>query len=627
MIQCLFGADLCPKDSITDALGQPRNVHADPDGDDDPSLANEADNAAQFAMTVGQIIVYKVSKHSVACPLQVGMGMGMWRLHRSRKILDLLAKTGIAISYAKVLRGNASVAEREIAAMKAQDAARATSSLAPQAVVGAVIPGNLLVGGEMPEFAADNIDLNDADISGKGGSHFTQIAGSQRQPCNMVLAAAAGEPLDIGKRCSIAGIDVPGLHAETPGMVPFMQNKVDQLNLLPDGVTKQHLVRFAGPAEDCDAKHGDSGRPRAESAAWLKAANQGVQEARDLLLVRAIADAENPGSMPSTKPYVQAVHTSGERPNTLSACLRLPILKQVAHTPASVWTTFHKCSAVADACRPGEHGSFGCTYDQQIYAVAIETQIANPGAMKRVFYRLGNEHAKHYLHVCAMRHLSDHGEEEILIDSGAHGETTAASVMEGKNWARSVRAIVSLETAMWRSLWPILQEHAADDELPAAAISACESVATEFRQDPSGSHVEMCGTAITAVQHADLFQRLQQVGRRLPANLQFYLGFFRITEPIWLLDLADDVGDWKLHEAAWLRSVEVWALHDRRNYVRWGLVCCAQIAALPRTHPDLYKKCKSVIFLLSSYGCVTGVTFSSIMLLQTFPRPTIPLRQ
>lgn len=276
MIQCLFGADLCAKDSITDALGQPRNAHADPDGDDDPSLANGADNAAQFAMTVGQIIVYKVSNHSVACPLQVGMGMGIWRLNRSRKILDLLANTGIAISYTKVIRGNASVAEREMAAMKAQDAARATSSLVPQAVVGAVIPGNLLVGGEMPEFAADNVDLNDADISGKGGSHFTQIAGSQRQPCNMVLAAAAGEPLDIGKRRSIAGTEVPGLHAESPGMAPFIQNKVDQLNLLPDGVTKQDLVRFTGPAEDCDAKHGDSGRSRAESAAWLKAASQGV---------------------------------------------------------------------------------------------------------------------------------------------------------------------------------------------------------------------------------------------------------------------------------------------------------------------------------------------------------------
>lgn len=139
-----------------------------PDDDDEPH-GKTKQGLHQKILNIGQNIVYNVSCGQKEKPKHIGTGLLVHHMTRSRQLVTYLHDCGDSISYPTVNRIDSSIAEFQVSRFQENENTFISESLVP---------------GRFIQFAADNFDMLEETLDGKGTLHVTQIAAFQRGPPN-----------------------------------------------------------------------------------------------------------------------------------------------------------------------------------------------------------------------------------------------------------------------------------------------------------------------------------------------------------------------------------------------------------------------------------------------------------
>ena len=123
------------------------------------------DTTRRLSLCFGQDTVHAISKGKTLTPKHVGFGMSIHQATRSRTLVSLLHNDEHSTSYSHVQRVDTTVTKRT------SDKFMKYGNFP--------VPPNLLEG-KVLQFAADNIDIIEETLDGKGTFHATQMVAFQR---------------------------------------------------------------------------------------------------------------------------------------------------------------------------------------------------------------------------------------------------------------------------------------------------------------------------------------------------------------------------------------------------------------------------------------------------------------
>ena len=142
----------------------------DTDIDDSNNTEKDCDEKHhQNILQLCENFVYAASNGRKNTPKHIGTGLLVHHATRSRQLIDFLHSSGDSISYDTVQRITTSIAEKELSRWAENN--------------NTYIPKNL-VQSRFTQFAADNFDIVEETLDGKGTFHVTQMAAFQRGPPN-----------------------------------------------------------------------------------------------------------------------------------------------------------------------------------------------------------------------------------------------------------------------------------------------------------------------------------------------------------------------------------------------------------------------------------------------------------
>jgi len=117
-------------------------------------------------ISIAQDLMYTDNGDKFLTPKHIGMASTLHQATRSKELVNMFHEAGHVMSYREVIK---------------LDTALAMKTLETMDVNGAVVPQNL-VNGHFVHFSADNVDINEYTLDGKGTFHATQVAAWQRGP-------------------------------------------------------------------------------------------------------------------------------------------------------------------------------------------------------------------------------------------------------------------------------------------------------------------------------------------------------------------------------------------------------------------------------------------------------------
>ena len=137
-------------------------------------------------LSISQDIIFAVTNGRKLTPKHVGLGLTVHQATRSKSLVDMLYSAGHSISYDMVRRVDTTLANRSLEVLKSND--------------NIPIPTRI-EHGSFVQFAADNIDLIEETLDGKGTFHATQMIAIQRSTNTQLQD---DDELPIGKAKSLS---------------------------------------------------------------------------------------------------------------------------------------------------------------------------------------------------------------------------------------------------------------------------------------------------------------------------------------------------------------------------------------------------------------------------------------
>lgn len=138
----------------------------DDEVDDDSSIIRSTAKHHLRIMSIAQDLMYTASGDKFLTLKHIGMASALHQATRSKALVNMFHQAGHVMSYREVLK---------------LDTVLAKNTLQSMGHDGAVVPQNL-VKGRFVHFSADNVDINECTLDGKGTFHATQVAAWQRGP-------------------------------------------------------------------------------------------------------------------------------------------------------------------------------------------------------------------------------------------------------------------------------------------------------------------------------------------------------------------------------------------------------------------------------------------------------------
>lgn len=135
--------------------------------DSDIETENVSGKQKTHILSIEQDIIYASSKGRILTPKHIGLGISVHHATRSKSLVQLLHASGHCISYEKVTRIETAIAKQQCDQFKNNDNLFALANI---------------VNSKFVQFAADNIEIIEDTIDGKGTFHATQMAAFQRGP-------------------------------------------------------------------------------------------------------------------------------------------------------------------------------------------------------------------------------------------------------------------------------------------------------------------------------------------------------------------------------------------------------------------------------------------------------------
>ena len=288
-------------------------------------------------LSISQYIIFAVTNGRKLTPKHVGLGLTVHQATRSKSLVDLLYSAGHSISYDMVRRVDTTLANRSLEVLKSNDNIQIPTRIEHDSFV---------------QFAADNIDLIEETLDGKGTFHATQMIAIQRSTNTQLQD---DDELPIGKAKSLS--------------VP------DELHKLK--VAPVSAVRPA-PLFSNDV-----------SLSWYNPGSElfKVGERTDLARILSRLAGSQEQSVPSWTGFNSAIFNDMRAKSNIGY---LPIINAPAHEDNTLWTVIQRCLHISDSLNSGQ--STVLTSDQQLYCKGKELQWANAESCKKLVVRLGSFH-------------------------------------------------------------------------------------------------------------------------------------------------------------------------------------------------------------------------------------------
>lgn len=463
-------------------------------------------------LSIGQDLVFGVCGSKKAPPKHVGLGLSLHEATRSRHLVDLFHRAGHIIGYHHVLQLDTGMAETTLQSMDLE--------------TGAVVPPNL-VPGRFVHFSADNIDINDGTLDGKNTFHATQMAAWQRGP-------AKGNILDNIEASKSATLQVPDVM---------------------DKVCEVHFRR--GSAEP---KFGDVNLQwfQAEEDSGLHASTEAV----DTAFLYSRQNAELKSSWTS---FNQA-HSKINPPRTTTGYM--PIIQAPAHELSTMNTAVVRALHVAKALN---NKYVVMTVDQALFPLLMELKWSVPEYKDILIPRLGGLHISMTFLKVLGQHMSDSGLQQIWEESGILGPNSAEKVMDGKSYAKGIRAHKLTWQALWRLLLPQIQCYleAKDQDMAHRLSEAAEKQDIETLITLLGSE--------SFLTHVSLFLETKDDD----VTFKFWWQYLNMVSILLKFIRAQREGLWDSHLDAFHAMLPYFHRYDHFNYARWGTVYLSEMNQLP----------------------------------------------
>lgn len=495
--------------------------------DDDDDQDPDAD-LHRAILNIGQDIAYQASHRRLAPAKHVGIALAVHQATRSKTLVQLLHAAGHCICYEQMQRIDTSLAKRQMCRFE-ENQVTVSSNLTP---------------GNFVQYAADNIDILEKTLDGKGTFHATQMAVFQNGSLDQA-ATTASLPSPGRKRVLK---DVPeGFHDISPAGMESKSKKL-QPSFPPAGELME-LCRV--------------GQFNPHDLAWLVSRNL----------------HHNHQVIPAWTAYNQQM--TAVKDTTKTVIGHMPIIRAPAHEFDTVWTVILRAKRVSQFL--GQVHTV-ITFDQALYYKAKELTWLRPEECTKVIIRLGGFHTALNFLRCIGQHYADSGLKDIWMDSGLYSDCTAGKILEGKHWKRAVRAHKLTFEALWRCLWPKLAECYPADK---AATKALESIVTCFEKKDVQAATSLLPQVTTHM--IQLAQHLAHFEDGCPENamLVYWMQYMRMVSTLLSFIRAEREGNWSLHLSSLAEMLPWFSVYDHTNYARWAPVYLLDMQHLPTTAPEV----------------------------------------
>ena len=487
-------------------------------------------------LSVAQDLVYIVSNCRKLTPKHVGLGLTLHQATRSKDLVNLFHAAGHCISYNQVRRIDTSIAKSELQSFEDNGNVSVPLNIEP---------------GKFVQFSADNIDIIEETLDGKGTFHATQMVAFQR--------GTKGEmkfDFNMGKEMRL---DVPdSIHTLTaPPQVPVKPR--------PAFANQVNINWY-------DAEEALHNEAAINDLAWA---------------VTRMNDT-NDQKIPFWTGFNQIV---SEKSSEVTSIGYLPILNAPAHDNDTLWTVILRCMKLSDILNQGQ--TTVLTLDEQLYCKAKMLQWSNHEVTGSLLLRLGSFHTALTFMRAIGKHMSDSGLSEVWIESGVFGENTATNNLLAKSYNRTVRAHKLTYEALLRILWPQFLEWLAEQQLQ--IDSSVEErikrlVALVEERDDIDKIVETFNEVKAAMKTSNVLPLMQEFQASRSPTVKYWQQYLDMVSILLHFIRAEREGDWQLHLSAFASMLPWFAIYDHVNYTRWGSVYLADMRQLETSHPDVYEQ-------------------------------------
>ncbi len=527
--------------------------------DDDIDAESVSGKQKTRVLSIAQDIIYASSKGRILTPKHIGLGLSVHHATRSKSLIQMLHASGHCISYEKVTRIETAIAKHQCNQFENND--------------NLFVPDNL-VKLKFVQFAADNIDIIEETIDGKGTFHATQIAAFQRGPAEEVHQP---KPLDGSDR------NLQGMSQEMNKLVESHYNtgKRAARAIFPEDIIIDHFKKSSTVPQAV---------PLVIDLAWL--------------VNRMYCNEVEEKLVPSWTAFNQKISSSTA---VESITGYMPMIPSPATEYDTIWTAISRCRRIAEYLGQ-EHTVI--TVDEGIYCKARELAWCNSDQCQGLILRLGGFHIMlNFLKVIG-KHFEDSGLSDVLVESGVYGESVVGTIMNGKLWNRTVRCHKLTYEALWRVLWPLFVQwmHDSNRTFPESGNEIADTVLNEYAAGDCVRLMEAVSAQIAFVQELETDLNVFQEEKCAFPTFQYWLQYLELVSTLLNFIRAEREGNWELHISSFRRMIPWFAVYDHVNYTRWGLVYLADMTILPITAPTVWEEFKNGNFVVKN----TQKTFNQL---------------
>lgn len=501
--------------------------------DDELELSADKDIHKRILNT-GATILFHTRKSKIVTPKHMATAMLVHHSTRSRKLVDYLYSSGDSVSYDTLRKIDTTIATDQLARFEEN---------------GNVVIPRTLVADRFVQFSADNLDIIEETLDGKGTFHVTQMAAFQRGP-----------PQQLNREASTIG------NAKSLKSIPTELNQLQTAKIGPQRPSPKFAHHEHSEVMQCDTSV--PARARLLDKIWLCARN----------------NSDEKQNVPSWTPFNQKI---SDRDHPQSIVGYLPLIPAPAHDMDTIATVLVRCQAIAKHLGQSK---VVVTFDEALYCKAKELMWHNPDQFRNVVVRLGGFHvALNFLKTIG-QHFKHSGLSEVLHESGVYTELTANKILEGKSWNRAVRAHKLMLESLWRILWSVYEAwrlenvpHDLSDLQPSLKL-----LRDAFAENDETQIKEIVDQTIPKMESAlNDFREFFDVNSE-NATFKFWNEYLELASILLCFVRAERDGNWPLHLEMFKEMLPLMAVYDHSNYTRWGTVYLLDMQQLSETAPTVY---------------------------------------
>lgn len=497
-------------------------------------------------LTIGQDLIYSVSKGRIKTPKHVSLPMTVKNLTGSAQMVNLLNNFGYGIAYSQLLEVETAIAEKQL----------------DKCDNGICLPSNIQPN-VFSVFCWDNNDIMEETLSGKGTTHCTNGIIIQRETGASHPASSAYSQQRSQRRRSLQVAPIPVLPYVSRGREGPAPNQLIIKDWLAydaadyQGAVKMDFLWFLARQEMVDTFMPKSNCKQLVPS-W-SAFNATLQE----------QDTPNK----SVVGYLQVID---ESPTKLSADYTL--LKR----------------SVNLACRLNLKDVV-IIVDQPIYAKISEIIWKNPSEFKHVVPCMGDFHTMCGFMSIIGKRFGEAGLEDLLIESEVIAPGSVQGVLKGKHYNRCIRLYSLVSEALLRLEWERFSQWMINEKKNHNANIL--QIIGDVRKETTIENVSNALNSQEFEQCFDLYEEFLASELQEPMAL-FWRSFLDMAQLLLQFKRSIREGNWHLHLAC-IRDMMPWFFaYDCIHYSRYLPVYWSQMATLHLTHPEAFENLSSGNFVV-----------------------------